>query len=878
MKLKFDATLGYQAAAIQAAVDLFQGNPSGLLRHPVKAGEGGLTEAGFGNELSLADAQLLKNLRDVQARHGLLPDDPDAPLVTTDGVPHYSVEMETGTGKTYVYLRTMYALNQQYGWTKFVIVVPSVAIREGVLSSIRATKEHFDEQYAKTPCDAWVYDSKRVTTLRAFATSNQMQVLVINIDAFNKKASNLIYAAQDRMYGEAPIDFIRNVRPVVIIDEPQNMETATAREAIAALNPLCTLRYSATHRHAYNRIYRLGPVEAYDQKLVKRIEVDSVLEDADFNKPFVEVESIELLKRGPVARLRIDVQGRKGPPARKTVKVDRNGFDLYDASGQRAQYRDYIVSEINGRHGFVAFGNGQRVYQGQSIGAHADDVMKVQIRRTVREHFEKELSIARRPAAERLKVLSLFFIDRVANYADEDGKIRRWFVEVYTELAADPNYASLKPLPVDVVHNGYFAQDRKGKAKDTSGSTKADDDAYALIMKDKERLLSPEEPLRFIFSHSALREGWDNPNVFQICTLNDSKSEMRKRQEIGRGLRLPVRVDGERCHDPEVNILTVVANEAYESFAKGLQDEIEKETGQDFTGRVENKRKRAKLAPKPLSPEFKALWDRIKFKTRYAVTFDTDLLVLQCCDDVAIMPAIEPPRITVRRAELKVTQKGVAAQLTAAPQQTAVEQDGPQPVPDALSYLQRQTELTRTTLARILVGSGRLADLRVNAQQFLDQVVEIVRKRLTLLMIDGLEYVKLEGDDAEWAPAQFEEQTVYEQRLVKVTKSVYDAIEVDSGVERDFATALEARKDIKFFIKLPRWFTVPTPLGTYNPDWALSLERDGHEMVYLVRETKGTTEVDELRPAEKRKIICGGKHFQLLDVDFGVVDVAEKVT
>ncbi len=884
MKLRFQSDLKYQRDAIDAVIDLFEGQP--LAQGEFEIGTPGalFSELGYGNRLVLSVEALAENLRRVQERNGIRKDDEDtepALLITPSlhgdqdprgGIPHFSIEMETGTGKTYVYLRTIYELNQRYGFTKFIIVVPSVAIREGVLKNIEVTREHFETLYGKVPVDAWVYDSRQVSKLRQFASSNQIQVLIINIDAFNKD-TNVLNQEQDRLSGRKPIEFIQATYPVVIVDEPQNMESDKAKTAIASLNPLCTLRYSATHRNVYNLLYRLGPVAAYDMKLVKHIEVDSVLDEEGFNRPYIEVLSIEARSSGPVAKLKIDVLG-KGGPKRKTVTIHKNGTDLFDVSKERATYRGYIVSEINAAHGYVAFTNGQRVYQGQSLGTHTDDVMRVQIRQTIKEHLDKELAIRRLPEEQRMKVLSLFFIDRVANYVPEDGKIRKWFVEEYEQLAADPVYRDLILPPVDQVHNGYFAKDKKGHAKDTRGNTKADDEAYVLIMRDKERLLSPEEPLRFIFSHSALREGWDNPNVFQICTLNETKSEVKKRQEIGRGLRLPVMANGERCHDEQLNRLTVVANESYEDFARKLQNEIEKDCGESFEGRVKNKRERRTVRRKELNDDFRALWDRIKHRTRYAVEYSTEDLIDRAAQAIRDMPAIEAPKIVTRTARLGFDAQGLSTTVTAVAD--AAPEWGSQPLPDILAYLQRQTNLTRTTLAAILQQSGRLGDVLVNPQQFLDRAIAAVRGVLHELMVRGIKYERIDGPGGEYALDELEPSfESYEQRLVNVAKSVYEAIEYESDTERRFAEALDLRHDIRLFVKLPAWFKVPTPVGDYNPDWAIVLDRD--ETVYLVRETKGTTNLDKLRPEEAAKIRCGMVHFRHLDVDFAVVISADDV-
>jgi type III restriction enzyme len=636
------------------------------------------------------------------------------------------------------------------------------------------------------------------------------------------------------------------------------------------------LRYSATHRHAYNLLYRLDPVRAYDLRLVKRIEVDAVLDDADFNKPFIELKSVTATKTKITAKLVIDVDSDDGP-RRKTVSVSRNGTDLFDLSNERAAYRGYIVDHIDAGNGYVAFTNGLTLYTGQSHGGRTDDVMKVQIEETVKEHFEKELKVQRLlPEGQRLKVLSLFFIDRVANYFEENGKIRQWFVEAYQRIAARPQYKALKPLPVEKVHNGYFAQSR-GTPKDTSGTTQADDEAYELIMRDKERLLSRDEPLRFIFSHSALREGWDNPNVFQICTLNETRSEIKKRQEIGRGLRLPVLETGQRCFDPAVNRLTVVANEMYDDFARKLQTEIEEECGVEFKGRIANKRDRRKaelVAGWRLNPDFQALWERIKHRTRYSVDYATAELIAKAGKAVRKMPAIEPPKLMAIKSEMEITEEGIVGKLSSA-REVKPSGERSAPIPDMLSYLQRETELTRSTLADILIESGRLGEVVVNPQQFMDQAVRAIRQTLHKMIIDGIKYEKI--GDAVYEMLLFEEKEIesYVDRMVDVGNSIYDCLECESDTERKFAEAMRDRTDIKLFIKLPDWFKVETPIGTYNPDWAIVKQED--DRIYLVRETKATKDQLALRGAEWEKIRCGKAHFNALGVDFKQVISATEV-
>lgn len=873
MKIKFDGRQQFQLDAVNAVCDLFRSQPlaSAVSSVAFASAPGELfDELGVANNLVVAEAQVLENVRAVQRSQGLRESS------ELEGM-HFSVEMETGTGKTYVYLRTAYELNARYGFKKFVIVVPTVPIREGVQKSIEITRDHFADLYGNVPCESWVYDSTRLSRLRQFAASNQIQILVVNIDSFNK-SENVINKEQDKLSGRRPIDFLRACRPIVIIDEPQNVESELARKAIKSLSPTCTLRYSATHRNVYNLVYRLDPVRAYDLRLVKRIEVDSVLDEADFNKPFIAIESVEPSRSKVTATIGIDVNGPSGP-VRKSLRVSRNGVDLFDLSGERDAYRGYIVDYIDAGSGHVAFTNGVVLSVGESKGANRDDVMKAQTRETVREHLEKELAVRKKlPAGRRLKVLSLFFIDRVANYVPADGKIRQWFVAAYKELAALPRFKDLGLPPVDSVHGGYFSE-TKGQARDTSGSTQADDDAYALIMRDKERLLSLDEPLRFIFSHSALREGWDNPNVFQICTLNETKSELKKRQEIGRGLRLPVDESGERCGDASLNKLTVVANESYEDFARELQSEIEDECGVEFKGRIANKRDRKKAKLKKgwrLDADFLELWERIKHKTRYSVSYSSDALVEKAVAGVASMPAVASSKIVMRKAELNIDRTGVVTTLQSIKESTI---DGsPECFPDVLGYLQRETELTRSTIARILIESGRLDDLLVDPQEFLDRTLKVLRSVLQEVMVSGVKYERISGSEYEMYLFEQQELEGYLSRMLEVRKSIYDHVEYDSDVERTFAEELDARDDIRLFVKLPRWFKVETPVGTYNPDWGI-VRQSGDEApkLYLVRETKGTLDQYKLRGLEWAKMTCGKSHFAELGIDFNHVTSAGEV-
>ncbi len=602
MKLKFDPSLEYQQDAIQAVVNVFDGQPIQAAHFEISMASGqagmALTELGVGNRIDLLDEAMLANVHKTQEKN-------DIERVNTLQGREFSVEMETGTGKTYVYLRTIFELNKNYGFKKFIIVVPSVAIREGVLKSLDVMKEHFQTLYDKVPFDHFVYDSKRLGKVRQFASSNHVQIMVINIQSFQKdvpdkdvsemtedelKKLNVINRENDRMSGRKPIEFIQSTNPIVIIDEPQSVDnTPKSKRAIANLNPAANLRYSATHKDPHNLLYRLDPIKAYDLRLVKRIEVASVRSEDSFNDAYVKLLKVDNTN-GIKAQVEFHKEGKDGPKVAKAWVKKRD--DLYLKSGERQAYRQgYIVQDIDCTPGaeFIEFNQGRYLELGQEVGGQGEDVMKAQVRETVEQHLRKERALRGRG----IKVLSLFFIDKVANYRiyNEDGttslgKIGQWFEEALLELAAKPIYKGLIPFDVSQVHDGYFSQDKQGRAKDTSGKTADDEDTYSLIMRDKERLLDPAEPLRFIFSHSALREGWDNPNVFQICTLNESQSVERKRQEIGRGLRLPVNDKGERVHDESVNRLTVIANESYEDFARKLQTEFEEDFGIKF-GKIE---------------------------------------------------------------------------------------------------------------------------------------------------------------------------------------------------------------------------------------------------------------------------------------------------
>lgn len=982
MKLKFNPNLEYQDRAVSSVVDLFKGQTPAQSNFTVLSygAQVGLYDSGqgIGNRLELVDDEILENLQKVQLRNGL-PLSEDIKINKLD----FDIEMETGTGKTYVYTKTIFELNKKYGFCKFIIVVPSIAIKEGVYKSLQMTEEHFKTLYDNVPFDYFIYDSQKLEQVRNFAVSNHIQIMIINIDAFRKSftdpsketKANIIHRENDKLNGMRPIELIQETNPIVIIDEPQSAtSTKKAQEAINSLNPLCTLQYSATHREIHNLVYKLDAIDAYDLELVKQIEVAS-FESVDYhNKPYLKLVSVDNSKSPITAKIEIDAHVR-GKIKRKVVTV-RQGDDLSSRRlSNRDMYEGYIISDIYCEEGneYVDFTNKPDILRlGQSIGDIDDLVLKrQQIRKTIEEHLNKELIL--RP--QGIKVLSLFFIDKVANYRyyDEDGNPQKGiyaeiFEEEYKNLISKPKYHTLyKEVDVETsaegVHNGYFAQDRKGVLKDTSGKTLADDDAYNLIMKDKEKLLSFDSKLKFIFSHSALKEGWDNPNVFQICTLNETKSTIKKRQEIGRGLRLCVNQDGERIKGFQTNTLTVMANESYESFAKNLQKEIEEEEGIKFgliqrhtfanitqknekgepeyigskaseeifkffmdkgyinsQGRVTddlkvaiaennievpekfahvkdsittaarkatkelnirniNDKRKVKLNKKVyLSPEFKEFWDKIKYKTTYAVDFSTPELIEKSVKAMGEQLDVRPPKLISKKAKVDIRKSGVSA--TEKEYKVVHAEEEKVALPDIITFLQNETYLTRRTIVDILIKSGTLHQFKKNPQQYMDETLKIISSKMRHLLVDGIKYTKI-GDNEYYAQELFENTELFgylSRNMIESERSVYDHVIYDSQKEADFAQRFENDDNVLLYTKLPGWFKIPTPLGSYNPDWAVLLDKDGEQKLYFVLETKGNVDFESLRQTELDKIKCGKKHFEALgrDVKFKVADNFQK--
>lgn len=1023
MKLKFK-NQQYQTDAVNAVIDLFVGQEKNKTTFSIIEEQQTkiFNDFGTGNSLLLDEKAIMANMHEIQKRNHL-------PL-TYDLYGHnFSVEMETGTGKTYVYTKTIYELNKRYGFTKFIIVVPSIAIREGVYKSFEITAEHFGTQYDNVPCRYFIYNSAKLSDVRQFATSTNIEIMIINIDAF-RKSENVINQAQDKLNGETAMRYIQDTNPIVIIDEPQSVDTTPkAKEAIASLNPLCIFRYSATHKEKINILYRLTPVDAYQMGLVKQIAVSSNTVENDFNRPYIKLLEVSA-ENGFSAKIELDVLV-KGGKVKRQIKTVKPNDDLYILSGERDMYNGYIIESIDctPNSECVEFSNTEVVPLGQAIGSIDDNLIKrAQIKRTIEIHLDKELLFLNK----NIKVLSLFFIDEVAKYRTENGGkgiYAQMFEECFNELISKDKYAPLRSRfsqDVTKIHNGYFSQDKRGHYKDTKGDTSADDDTYNTIMKDKEWLLSFDCPLRFIWSHSALKEGWDNPNVFQVCTLINQKSTFTCRQKIGRGLRLCVNQSGERIEDKNVNILHVIANESFSEFANTLQKEIEQDTGVKFgilqsslfsgltytetkqieksvteeqakeviqvlktndiideggkvksniepdkiqlpkelenvkpiienaienakvidadeitgktyvetvsedktismeeaeelithfenkgyikNGKIKDTMKNALLndtldlpskyegvkkrfeeiirnadrkppirdASKDVivhlkkhviaDPIFNELWERIRQKTTYRVQIDTDKLINHAVKELKNMPKLPQARIVSQTAEIDIQNSGVIQRETYL--KTTNIENNYTVLPDILSVIREETHIPKSIIVRILKESGRINDFFINPQMFIENCINIIQHARHELAIDGIRYIKLEGEKY-YALEIFDSREIIanlDNNAVAVNNSVYDYIIYDSStVEKPFALALDNDPNVKMFFKLPDRFKIDTPIGNYNPDWAVYLNKDGEEKLYFVIETKGNTDRFDMRITEQLKIHCGKQHFKALN-------------
>ena len=982
MKLKY-VDQQYQTDAVNAICDIFDGSEvkdslftiendqNKRFNSFVQQGIGFSGEEyeyfiGHANKLSIDDFTMLENVQKIQERN-------DIQMSKNLQNKNFTIEMETGTGKTYVYTKTILELNKRYGFTKFIIVVPSIAIKEGVNSSLNATKEHFMEKYDNVVYNYFVYDSNHLERIREFATSTNIEIMIINIDAFRKSfddpsketKANLIHRTSDKLNGNKPIDLISGTNPIVIIDEPQSVDgTKKSKEAIASLNPLCTLRYSATHKELYNLMYRLTPVDAYQEHLVKHIEVASITSEDASAKPYVKLLSVSD-KNGFSCRLEIYVNNKKTGVIAKKAVTAKTGDDLWELSNEVDYYKSngYIVDNIDCFEGeeSVTFTNGEFLNIGEVIGAVDDSVIKKsQIRQTIEFHLNKEVHYLK----QGIKVLSLFFIDEVAKYRDYDredekGDYQRWFEEEYSKLISLPKYKVLREQYADYisldpskVHEGYFAKDGKGRIKNSNGTTNDDETTYELIMKDKERLLSFDEPIRFIFSHSALKEGWDNPNVFQVCTLVETKDTMTKRQKIGRGLRICVNQDGDRVLEPKYNTLSVIANESYKEFAITLQKELESDNfkfgiiepisfagiavkqhngylieltqneseeifkylvANDYMtskGKVTNKYHQDKHDEKfllpgkyesfttkvmkridnlskeieirnahekipvklnkkvELSPEFTELWNKIKQKTVYSVNMDMDKLKKDAIEKIENMPTIKADKVDAQITNINITNQGVINDNPQVRELELVYDAQEIAYPDFIRRLQDSTELLRKTIIEIISKSGRLKEFYINPEEWIKQVSKILLEVKKENLTDGIKYEKI--DEYYEQDFIFNDEELYgykDRNILDVSsdKNIYDHVIYDSDIEKQFAQDAENDEDVLVYAKLPDRFKVDTPIGSYNPDWAIVLNTNEGEKLYFVAETKGTDNINDLKGSEKKKILCGRKHFEVID-------------
>jgi type III restriction enzyme len=976
-EFKFVSSQEFQLQAIRSVVDLFEGQPkdaqtlTNTLAGIVAGEDDGLLDfartfevGAVGNNLLVSKELVLSNLQSVQDANGL----EVAKSFAGDSL-EFDIEMETGTGKTYVYLRTIFELAKNYNFTKYVILVPSVAIREGVATSIRLMKEHFRAIYPATPFDWQVYSGKNAEEVQGFATSTSIQILIMTIDSIRGDANNrVMHQTRDKLNGLKPVDYLRATRPIVIMDEPQNMESILSQTSIGELSPAFTLRYSATHKITRNLVYRLDPVDAHELGLVKQIVVSDVQQSGADATPYIKLLSV---KREPTwsARLELSCRDASGNLQRKEVNVRQNQ-ELSDArlTGNSA-YEGIWVSEMNigtpSDPAFIELNLHGVLSEGESIGGSNTAIYREMIRETIREHLRKEQLLR----AKGIKVLSLFFVDKVGSYLgqgstnqDANGDFAKWFDELFfEETAKNPKWGELFAAHPSQLRKAYFSQIKRGKSivsQDTNGSTKADDDAYELIMKDKQRLLNQHEPVRFIFSHSALREGWDNPNVFQICTLREMGAEVERRQTIGRGLRLPVMQTEngfERVSDRGIAVLTVIANESYQAFAKSLQNEYKANgiqigkvrvnefakilaiaddgiytegnlgfaksqiifdhlTSRGFLadGQVTSKfipnsigfslelpaeldRYEAQVIelisnaslekfvrPKSkrqnrvlnktvyLSPEFEAFWESISRRSSYRVSINRENLIDSIVKSIQTAPQIPPLRVEVTKAGIKVVRGGAKSEELGS--RSAVLQ-GSYELPDIVSELQNATSLTRWSIIDILVRSERLAEFIGNPNDFISMAKRVIQTELAKLVVEGIQYERIAGSLYELRELQKdgeEEKDRFLDQMYKVKnsgKSDFDYVVFDSEVERQFAEKLDSREDVKFFMKLPAKFKIPTPVGDYNPDWAIIKQVDGEDRLYMIRETKSTLDELKLRPSEAAKIASARQHFKAIGID-----------
>lgn len=989
MKLRFKHQK-FQADAAKAIVDVFQGQPyqagiSYLIDKGTSSslqGELGEDFTGFKNaKVVIDDGHILNNVQQIQRANLIKPSN------QLEGYYNLTIEMETGVGKTYTYIKTMFELNKHYGWSKFIVVVPSIAIREGVYKSFQITQEHFAEEYGRK-IRFFIYNSAHLNQIDQFASDSNINVMIINSQAFNAKGKDArrIDMKLDEFRSRRPRDILAKTNPILIIDEPQSVEGEATKEGLKKFNPLMTLRYSATHKkdRIFNMVYRLDAMEAYNKKLVKKIAVKGIsVSGQSGTDGYLYLANLNLSNtKAPTASLEYNVKGTNG--IKKTTRIVNEGFNLYEQSGNLNEYLGYTVSRIDGRDNTVEFRNGVKIEVGQVLGdtQDSDQIRRIQIRETIESHLERE----RQLFYKGIKVLSLFFIDEVAKYKEYEGNVAhngvyaKMFEEEYKNIVdhyvgelGDNDYLRyLKGIEANQTHAGYFSIDKKsnhfidGKI-DKKEQSSTDIDAYDLIMKNKERLLDRKEPVRFIFSHSALKEGWDNPNVFQICTLKQSGAEVRKRQEVGRGLRLSVNQNGERMDASilgedvhNINVLTVIANESYDAFAKGLQTElaeiitdrpkmvnadlfkdkfIQDANGNNeiITGEMasiiiedlvangyvkrgeltdkyyEDKKAGTLVMPeevkdstdsivrildmiydvKGMKPEdarkndidikvnqdalnkkeFQSLWKKINVKSIYAVDFEGQELIDKSIS--ALNSKLEVSKIVVNITtgamnSIKSKQDlfdGLGFDTKA----TKTKTENISSVATSIKYdligkLVDNTGLTRNTIVKILQGIEKVKfDLfKSNPEEFIIKAGNLINEQKATLIVQHISYTKIDGDDV-YDTSIFTEPTLkgkFGINAIATAKNIYDHLLYDSTIEKDFAEKLEQAQDVVVYVKLPKGFYISTPVGKYNPDWAIAFNKEHIKHIYFVAETKGNMSSLELRDIEKAKIECAKKHFK----------------
>ena len=1004
MRLRFKHQK-FQADAAKAVVDVFAGQPYLTPSYMMDRGNGfyqqTLTDeedfTGWSNHKilpELSDSIILENLQKVQRTNQL------KPSAKLEGHFNLTIEMETGVGKTYTYIKTMYELNKHYGWSKFIVVVPSIAIREGVYKSFQVTQEHFAEEYGKK-VRFFIYNSAQLTEIDRFASDNSICAMIINSQAFNARGKDArrISMKLDEFRSRRPIDIIAKTNPILIIDEPQSVEGKQTKENLKQFNPLLTLRYSATHKSdsIYNMVYRLDAMEAYNKRLVKKIAVKGISESGSTaTESYVYLESINLSKAAPTATIQFDYKGASG--IRKITRTVSEGYNLYDNSGNMEEYKQgFVVSRIDGRDDSVEFLNGIKIYAGDVIGKVSEDQLRrIQIRETILSHIQRERELF----YKGIKVLSLFFIDEVAKYRvyDEvgqaaDGIYAQMFVEEYNDvignlqigIGEDDYMKYLQAIPAEKTHAGYFSIDKKGKMIDSKvgrkETTTDDVDAYELIMKNKELLLDRDpkrSPVRFIFSHSALREGWDNPNVFQICTLKQSSSEVRKRQEVGRGLRLCVNQDGERMDTnvlgedvQNVNVLTVIASESYDSFAKELQTEIAEAvadrprvvTAELFVGKVikddkgneqvvdqdtaraihfdlivngyidkkgiltdkyyadkanheikvaeevadsaasvieiidtiydgksmmpENARSNnveLHVDEKKLAmPEFKALWAKINAKSTYVVDFDTEELIRKAIQSLdrklrvsKIVFKVETGTMdTIKSKEELISGVSFVKEESASYGHTITASTNVKY--DLIGKLVEETGLTRKAVIQILKGiqPSVFHQFKDNPEEFIIRAAALINDEKATAIIEHITYDVM---DDHYGTEVFTDPTIKGRlgvNAMKAKKHLYDHIVYDSSNEQKFATELDINTNVAVYVKLPDGFYISTPVGHYNPDWAIAFYEGTVKHIYFVAETKGSMNSMQLRLIEESKIHCAREHFKAISNGEVVYDVVD---